>query len=149
MAEIRISESALIGAPPAVVYECLANYEEHHPKILPESFSDFRVESGGHGAGTVMTFKTKNGGVTRSWRGTASEPEPGRVLVETYDDGTVTTFVVEPAEGGSRLSIETRWTPHGFQGLVERLLAPGMIRSTYRKEMANIDAYARNLASAG
>jgi hypothetical protein len=144
MSEIRVSEEALIHAPPEVVYDTLADYQNHHPKVLPESFSDFRVESGGRGAGTVMTFKTKAGGMTRSWRGVASEPEPGRVLVETYDNGTVTTFYVHAAEGGTRLRIETYWTPKGLTGIVERLMAPSLLRREYAKEFANIESYTRS-----
>jgi hypothetical protein len=147
MSELRISQEKVIQAPAAIVYEVLADYREHHHRVLPESFVDFKVESGGRGAGTVMTFKTKNGGLTRSWRGVASEPEPGRRLVETYDNGTVTTFYVDPVDGGTRLRIETVWTPKGLQGLVERLLAPSMLKGVYVKELDNIDAYARSLNS--
>jgi hypothetical protein len=59
MSEIRISQGKVIQAPTEVVYRILADYKEHHPKVLPDSFREFRVESGGQGAGTVMTFKTK------------------------------------------------------------------------------------------
>jgi hypothetical protein len=146
MSEIRVSQTGHISAAPAVVYECLANYKDHHSRILPESFSDFRVESGGHGAGTVMTFKTRALGQTRSWKGTAAEPEPRRLLTETYEDGTVTSFLVEPEDGGTRLTIETHWTPRGLQGLFERLFAPSLMKSVYKQEMANIDAYTRKMS---
>jgi hypothetical protein len=148
MTEIHISMEKVIGAPPDLVYDCLADYANHHPKILPANFSDFRVESGGRGAGTVMTFKTKTMGRTRSWRGTATEPEPGRVLVETYTDGTVTSFFVDPAQGGSLVRIETHWTKGGLPGLFEKLMAPPLLKSAYSKELANLEAYARSRMSA-
>ncbi len=143
MADIRVSQEKLIGASPDVVYDTLADYENHHPKVLPESFVNFRVESGGRGAGTIMTFDTKNGGMVRHWRGTATEPEPGRLLVETYENGTVTSFYVDPAEGGSRVRIETHWMPKGLVGVFERLMAPAMLKRAFEKELANLDAYAR------
>ena len=41
------------GAPAEVVYGYLADMREHHPRFLPPAFEDFKVESGGVGAGTV------------------------------------------------------------------------------------------------
>jgi hypothetical protein len=61
----------------------------------------------------------------------------------------VTTFYVDPAEGGTRLRIETVWTPRGLQGLAERLLAPALMRGVYAEELNNIESYARSIAGEG
>jgi hypothetical protein len=53
---------------------------EHHPRFLPPAFSDFRVESGAVGAGTITRFKLTAGRRTREYRMQVAEPEPGRVL---------------------------------------------------------------------
>ncbi|MGH9108935.1 MAG: hypothetical protein ACRDY3_05635, partial [Acidimicrobiales bacterium] len=84
-------------APVEVVYGYLADMEQHHPKFLPRAFSDFRVESGGVGAGTVTTFTLTAGGRRRPYRMEVAEPVPGRVLTESDTRSSlVTTFTVEP-----------------------------------------------------
>jgi hypothetical protein len=147
MALVRISREGFVAAPPDIVYDCIADYTNHHPQILPDNFSDFRVESGGRGAGTVMSFRFKAAGSTRSYRGEVTEPEPGRLIAETYADGSVTSFLVEPAPGGSRVVIETSWQPKGVQGLFERLMAPRILPPIYARELEKLDAYARLRAS--
>ena len=72
-----------VGGSPGDVYRYIADMVNHHPHFLPPAFADFEVVSGGIGAGTVTTFRFTAGGGTRDFRMTASEPEPGRRLVET------------------------------------------------------------------
>ncbi|MER3487150.1 MAG: SRPBCC family protein, partial [Chloroflexota bacterium] len=126
MGQIRVVAERIIGAPPDRVYGVLRNYREHHPKILPPVFSDFRVEEGGVGVGTVVAFTMNAGGRRRRFRARIEEPEPGRVLRETdLDSGAVTAFTVTPEGSGSRVRIETSWQgADGFGGLMERLFAP-------------------------
>jgi hypothetical protein len=148
MAEARISQERLISAPAGVVYDCLADYT-HYPRILPDAFTDFRVERGGRGGGTIITFRLKAAGSTRSYRGEVTEPEPGRVLSETYTDGAVTSFYVEPQGDGTQVRIETRWQPRGIRGVIERLLSPRILLPLYAEELENLEAYARARVSAG
>ena len=54
MATIRIKSSRMINAPAERVYRCIADYRTHHPAFLPPAFSNFTVEEGGVGAGTVI-----------------------------------------------------------------------------------------------
>ncbi len=70
-------------APADTVYRYLADMRGHHPRFLPPAFSDFQVESGGVGAGTVTRRKLTAGGRTRECRMEVAEPEPGRVLTES------------------------------------------------------------------
>ena len=92
-----ISASANIPAPPQRAYSILANYRDEHPRILPPQFSNLAVEKGGIGAGTVIRFNMRVFGRKRSFRAAVTEPEPGRVLVETDLDTNraVTTFIVD------------------------------------------------------
>lgn len=124
MSSIRVAAERTIEAPPDVVYRRLADDRRHHPRFLPPAFSDFAVEAGGVGAGTVVRFRLTAGGRTREVRARVEEPEPGRVLMET--DGTtgaVTTFTVEPEGPRSRLRIETTRTGRpGLAGIVRRAL---------------------------
>lgn len=71
-AERRVDASA------EIVYGYLADVREHHPRFLPPAFSDFEVESGGVGQGTIVRLKVTAGGRTREYRMEVAEPEPGR-----------------------------------------------------------------------
>ena len=53
MGEVRVVKEGGVGAPADVVYGLIADMREHHPRFLPPAFSDFAVEEGGVGAGTV------------------------------------------------------------------------------------------------
>ena len=148
MAEIRVAAERPIGAPAERVYRYLADYREHHHRFLPPAFSDFRVEAGGVGAGTVVSFRVKVGGRSRLSRAEIAEPAPGRVLTETdREAGTTTTFTVTPAGDGCRVRIETAWTRRGIRGVVERWLAPRFLRPLYVDELERLDRYARERAA--
>ena len=148
MAEARIVVERAIGAPADRVYTYLADYRQHHPRFLPPAFSDFRVEEGGVGAGTVIRFRLTVGGRTLDYHQRVAEPEPGRVLTESnVGDSGVTSFTVTPEGDGCHLRIETVWHPSGVAGFFERLLAPRMLRPLYNDELARIDQYAREQAA--
>lgn len=144
MADVLIEAERAIAAPGEVVYGILADYREHHPKILPPAFSDYRVEAGGHGAGTVVSFTLTLAGRSQPGRMRVSEPEPGRVLAEqSADPDLLTTFTVTPRPGGCVVRIRTRWSG---AGLLARLLVPRMLKPLYEDELNRLDAYARRLA---
>jgi hypothetical protein len=134
-----------IDAPAAAVYEVLADYRSGHPSILPERyFSDLVVERGGRGAGTVIRFQMHMLGSARTALAHVDEPEPGRVLTETYpENGAVTTFQVLPLDDGrrARVTITTEWSSPGLRGLVERWIVPPMLRKIFHEELANLEAY--------
>ena len=141
MAILRIRAERAMAAPPERVYRCIADYREHHPNFLPPAFSNFRVEQGGVGTGTEIRFDLTVGGRTLQYHGHVTEPEPGRVLAETYADGGVTTFTVTPEGSGSRVRIETTAEAKGIQGVFARLLAPRLLRPLFDDELARLDRY--------
>ena len=55
MAEIHVSAERQIDAPPERVYQCIADYHQHRT-FLPSAFSDLKIEEGGVGTGTVVSF---------------------------------------------------------------------------------------------
>ncbi len=138
-----------MDAPPATVYGYIADMKEHHPHFLPPQFSDFRVESGGVGAGTVTRFKLTAGGRTREFNTTVAEPEPGRVLTETdANSSSVTTFTVTPHGDASQVKISCTWTgASGVGGFFERLFAPPTMRRILADELERLNTYAREHAS--
>jgi hypothetical protein len=140
MAEYRVEASAIIDAPVERVYGIVADYRGGHPRILPPKyFTGLEVERGGVGAGTVIRFGMKVLGQTRTLRAVVSEPEPGRVLVESDPAGTlVTTFTADPVDGGrARMTFSTVGrTPPGITGLVERWITTLVLPRIYRDELA-------------
>lgn len=145
MAKIVVSAEGTVDAPADTVYGYIADMREHHPRFLPPAFSDFRVESGGVGAGTVTRFKVTAGGRTREYRNVVAEPEPGRILTES-DTGSsaVTTFTVSPQGAASLVRISTAWDgAGGIGGVFERMFAPRVLRGIYADELKRLDAYAR------
>jgi hypothetical protein len=96
----EISASLLIEAPTSVVYSIIADYHHGHPEILPKPpFVSLKVEEGGIGSGTIIRVSMKVMGKLQEFRSVITEPEPGRKLVETNDNGYITTFTVEPQAG--------------------------------------------------
>jgi Polyketide cyclase / dehydrase and lipid transport len=149
VAMLQVSAERFISSPPADLYRYLSDFRAHHLRFLPPAFSDFRVEEGGVGAGTVHSFRLKAGGRSRSYRMRVGEPEPGRVLTESDTASSlVTTFVVAAERSGSRVRIETRWDgARGVKGFFERLFAPRVLRRLYADELERLDRYARAAAT--
>ena len=135
MSEIHAEVTKVIEAPPEAVYAVIADYNESHPAILPKHvFSGLVVEQGGIGAGTVARVTMAALGTKQELRVTVSEPEPGRVLVES-GSGLTTTFTVEPAGAGgsSQVTITADATPSpGPKGWIERMVSPALLLDELR-----------------
>jgi hypothetical protein len=144
VALVHVSAERTIPAPAAEVYSLLADYRGGHPRILPPAFSDFTVLRGGVGAGTEIRFTLTVGGRAQKVESRVDEPEPGRMLTETYPHkGAVTRFTVDPVGNQTRLRIETSWEPsRGISGLVDRLIAPRLFRKLYAEELDLIERWA-------
>jgi uncharacterized protein YndB with AHSA1/START domain len=149
MTESRFTAERAIAVPAEQVYRCIADYRQHHPHFLPDAFSDLVVEQGGVGAGTIIRFRLKAAGRTRSFHQRVDEPQPGRVLTETgIEDNGVTTFTVTPEGDGSRVRIDTTWQSTGIRGFFERLIAPRVLRPLYTDELERLERYAGSLEKA-
>lgn len=148
MNEIGVSAEGVVAAPTERVYGYLADYRHHHPRFLPSAFTDFQVEAGGEGAGTVVSYRLKAGGRTQAYRARIEEPAPGQVLQEHLADGkTVTTFTVSPHPDGSTVRIESHWpTAAGLRGWMERTFAPRLLTPLFKEELRLLDGYARSQA---
>jgi polyketide cyclase/dehydrase/lipid transport protein len=138
-----------VRAPAERVYELIANYRTGHQRIIPPKyFQNLRVEHGGRGAGTVITYDLKLLGKVRHARARVTEPDPGRVLVETVDEqNIVTTFKVDPVgASASEVTISTAFPPRrGLAGALERVFVRALLAPVYREELALLDS----VASAG
>jgi hypothetical protein len=143
--QTRYRAERVVDAPAEVVYRLIADYREHHrPEgFLPPQFTDQVVERGGVGAGTVVRLTSKIGGRRQTLTATITEPEPGRVLIET-SPGLQTTFTVEPAGAQrARVCFDTVFEAGGISGLMIRLLAPRLLRPVYADELERLERYAK------
>jgi uncharacterized protein YndB with AHSA1/START domain len=145
MAQHIVSASALIHAPAQQVYAMIADYRERHPQMLPKPyFVSLAVEQGDVGAGTVITFHMRVMGRLRTFHAIITEPEPGRVLVETdLDTGATTTFTVDPRAHGQQayVTIATATTTRpGVLGKIEGWFTTRLLHPIYVKELAQLAA---------
>ena len=126
----------LVDAPADQVYRIIADYRNTHPLILPkEFFLSLDVEEGGVGAGTIVNFTMRILGRTQSFRSLITEPEPGRLLVETdIRSETATSFHVVPAADASttRVTISTELKGRSW---IERIVAKPTLQKIYRQEL--------------
>lgn len=130
------SASKTIQAPADVLYSIIADFRNHHPHILPKPyFQGLEVETGGFGAGTITRFQMKLLGQTQAFRTLITEPEPGRVLVETdLGSGAVTTFDLSPLENRTQTRV-TISTELKNRGVVESFIGKLMLQKVYRAEL--------------
>jgi len=145
MKQYRATASRTIEAPAELVYRILADYRRGHPSILPKPyFLSLEVERGGFGAGTVINFRMKLLGRIQSFRAAITEPEQGRVLVETSlgEGGEATTFIVEPVNENKRTDVtittERTTVRDGAPGALERLLTTMLLQRIYKKELKEL-----------
>ncbi|HLS47817.1 MAG TPA: SRPBCC family protein [Gemmatimonadales bacterium] len=152
MAGTGIHASALIHAPPREVYAIIADYRAGHPQILPRPpFVSLDVEQGGTGEGTVIRVRMRVLGKAQEFRATVSEPEPGRVLVESNDTGYVTVFTVDPENDGrhSRVGITTTHpVKRGPLAALERWFTGRLLRPVYQRELALLESLGVRAAEA-
>jgi len=147
----RVTATARIHAAPEIVYAIIADYRNGHPRIVPDVFSGLTVERGGIGEGTIIRFRVRIFGISRSFRAAVTEPEPGRVLVETDLDsnGAVTTFTVNPGPdlANSEVTISTELPARtGLLGVIQRFVTSRFLQPLYVKELALLAACAAERA---
>lgn len=143
MAMHRVSATKVIPASAVRVYDLLADYREGHPSILPKpEFISLTVEQGGRGAGTVVSFQMKLMGRVQTFHSAITEPEPGRVLVETdMNTGAVTTFMIEPREAGRQAQVTITTDTQVRDGIVGKeqgWMTTRLLRPIYIKELEQL-----------
>ena len=140
--------AAVIDAAARTVYEILADYRNGHAHILPKPyFVSLEVEQGGFGAGTIVNFEMRIAGQSQNFRAAITEPQPGRVLVESNLEagGAVTKFEVVPLDNNrAHVTITTdgRTTRAGVLGSLERLMTEVYLRRVYGQELKLLAALA-------
>ena len=147
MPRVRAHAEKAVEAPPAAVYEVLADYSTHHPRIMPpDHFSDLVVDLGGVGEGTVFHITTRVAGKRQRLHMRVSEPAPGSVLRETnLDTGVATDFTVSGNGSGTTLvRMSSEWESHGLKGWMDRLLAPRVMNRLFAEQLDQLAEYVRS-----
>jgi uncharacterized protein YndB with AHSA1/START domain len=127
MAQVTARTERTIDAPAERVHAALVDYETVRPTILTEHYRDYRVESGGQGAGTrahwLLQATQKR---VRDQLVEVSVPGPDRVVERDANSSMVTTWTVTPAgEARSVVTVESAWNgAGGIGGFFERTFAP-------------------------
>ena len=146
MSTVVATTERQLPAPADRVRAALADYTGTRPRILPEQFSDYRVESGGTGAGTRVRWRfAATSTRVRDQDVDVSEPD-GATLVETdRNSSMVTRWTVRPAgDGAATVAVRTTWDgAGGIGGFFERAFAPRGLRRVYD---AMLDGLEREVA---
>jgi polyketide cyclase/dehydrase/lipid transport protein len=134
----------MMNAPAEVIYDCLANYREHHRPggFLPPAFMNMEILKGGFGTGTEYRFTMKLGGRRRAMTASVEETVPGHEIVET-GSGVRTRFTVEPTDQGTRVRFDTVMEAGGLEGVLTRLFAGRWLVPIYDDELRRLEEYAQ------
>jgi Polyketide cyclase / dehydrase and lipid transport len=145
MGEVTSTAERVIDAPAATVQAALADYAEVRPRILTPEFTDYRVESGGQGAGTRAHWKlaaTKKR--VRDCLVEVAESTEGSIVERDANSSMVTAWTVQPVGGGSRVRVTTTWKgAGGIGGFFERRFAPKGLARIYDGVLANLEGVVR------
>jgi hypothetical protein len=133
MATVTASATRAVDAPPERVLEFLRDYREARPRILPDNYSAYRVESGGHGQGTLIGYHFAAGGRERDYR-LAVEEDGGGLVERDQLSSFVSRWIVAPVldGAGAQVTLESSWHgASGIGGVFERAFAPLGLRRIY------------------
>jgi Polyketide cyclase / dehydrase and lipid transport len=139
MGQVRAASTILINAEPAAVLSAVSDYQDVRPKILSSHYRDYQVVEGGHGQGTVATWKlqaTKSR--VRDVR--ANVDVAGHAVIEKdANSSMVTNYTVAPAGPGSSVTVTTTWTgAGGVKGFFEKTFAPIGLKRIQSEVLANL-----------
>ncbi len=133
MGQVVATTERVVRAPADRVRAGLADYAGTRSRVLPEQFTDYRLEAGGRGSGTRVHWRFA--ATSKRVRDQSIEvTEPDGTLVERDTRSSmVTTWTVSPAEAGSStVQVRTTWDgASGVGGFFERTFAPRGLRRVY------------------
>lgn len=142
MAEVRASAERRVAAEPEAVFAFLSDYRDARRRILTANYGDYRVEEGGAGPGTVVAYHFSAGRRERDYRVRVERPDATALSLRERDElsSFTTTWTVEPADGASRVTVESHWQGGGgIGGFFERRFAPVGLGRVYGELLANLE----------
>ena len=143
MGQVVATAERVVRAPVDRVRSALADYEGVRPRVLPEQFSGYRVESGGQGAGTRVAWRfAATSKRVRDQLVEVSQPDPDTLVETDTRSSMVTTWTLHPADAGlTTVRVRTTWNgAGGIGGFFERTFAPKGLRRTYDQILERLEA---------
>ena len=142
MSQVVASAERVVRAPAEQVRAALADYVETRPRVLPDEFSDYRVEAGGIGAGTRVHWRfAATSKRVREQVVEVTQPAEGTLVETDTASSMVTVWTVRPADvGTSTVTVRTTWNgAGGIGGFFERTFAPKGLRRVYLRMLERLE----------
>ena len=142
MSQVVATAERILRAPAEQVLAALADYAGTRARLLPEQFSDYRVESGGQGAGTRVHWRfAATSRRVRDQLLAVTQPTPETLVESDANSSMITTWTVSPADAGvSTVRVRTTWDgAGGIGGFFERTFAPRGLRRVYDEMLERLD----------
>jgi len=142
MSQVVATTERDVAAPAERVRQALADYAGVRARILPDQFSDYRVEAGGQGAGTQVRWRfAATSKRVREQSIDVTAPDDATLVETDRNSSMVTRWTVQPAGGDrSRVSVRTTWNgAGGIGGFFERTFAPKGLRRVYDAMLERLD----------
>jgi hypothetical protein len=142
MSQVVATTEQTLAASAERVRKALADYEGTRPRILPEQFSDYRVESGGTGAGTRVSWRfAATSKRVREQSVDVSAPDEASLVETDRNSSMVTRWTVQPAgDDRSTIAVRTTWNgAGGVGGFFERTFAPKGLRRVYEQMLESLE----------
>ena len=142
MGQVVATAERVVRAPVDRVRSALADYEGVRPRVLPEQFSGYRVESGGQGAGTRVAWRfAATSKRVRDQLVEVDQPDADTLVETDTRSSMVTTWTLHPADAGlTTVRVRTTWNgAGGVGGFFERTFAPKGLRRVYEELLGRLD----------
>ncbi|MFB9315209.1 SRPBCC family protein [Nocardioides plantarum] len=140
MAQVTATTETTLSVAPTVALAALADYADTRPAILTEAYTDYAVESGGVGSGTVATWRLH--ATKKRVRHVVADVvvDASRVIETDRNSSMVTTYAVVPdGATGTRVVVTTTWDgAGGVGGFFERTFAPKGLARIHDGVLANL-----------
>ena len=143
MSEVVATAERVVRAPVDRVRSALADYEGTRSRVLPEQFSDYRVEAGGQGAGTRVHWRfAATSKRVRDQLLSVTQPDADTLVETDANSSMVTTWTFHPTDAGlTTVRVRTTWNgAGGVGGFFERTFAPKGLRRVYDHLLERLDA---------
>ncbi|MGK5170900.1 SRPBCC family protein [Geodermatophilus sp. CPCC 205761] len=142
MGQVVATAERVVGAPADRVRSALADYTETRRRVLPEQFSDYRVEAGGQGEGTRVAWRfAATSKRVREQLVEVTQPDTDTLVETDTRSSMVTTWTVRPADSGATtVRVRTTWNgAGGVGGFFERAFAPKGLRRVYEDLLGRLE----------
>ena len=142
MGQVVATAERVVRAPAEVVRAALADYVTTRPAVLPEQYSEYRVDAGGQGAGTRVHWRLQaTSKRVRQQDVVVTEGPDGSLVESDANSSMVTTWTVSPADAGvSTVRARTTWTgATGIGGFFERTFAPKGLARIHEALLERLD----------